>query len=89
MAEPMVHNPIPAGTLVRVEQRIIHGTDEWPTTVEGEVISHQLEPTGSWYAHGKKDKLWLARLRLKKADGEITALNLDSNSTITILKHPT
>ncbi len=84
--KPTLPNPISPGTMVRVEQRIVHGTAEYSTTVEGEVISHDLEPTGSWYAHGQKDKLWLTRLRIKKSDGEITALNLDSNATITITK---
>ena len=84
--ETMIRKPIPPGTRVRVEQRIVHGAGEYATTIEGEVISHDLEPTGAWYAHGKKGKLWLARLRIKKPDGEISALNLDSNSRITILK---
>ncbi len=87
--DPMIHKPILRGTMVRVEQRIVQRDQTWQTTVEGEVISHEMEPTGAWYAHGKNDKLWLARLRLKKPDGEITALNLDSHSRITILKPAT
>ncbi len=93
--EAMIRKPIPPGTRVRVEQRIVHGAGEranplaGATTIEGEVISHDMEPTGAWYAHGKKGKLWLARLRIKKADGEISVLNLDSNSKITILKRAT
>ena len=84
--ETTVRRPIPPGTRVRVEQVIQRRTGAHSTIVEGEIVSHELEPTGSWYAHGKKDKLWLARLRIKKPDGEISALNLDSNSRITILK---
>ncbi len=84
--ETMVCKPIPPGTRVRVEQVIQRRAGAHSTVVEGEVVSHELEPTGSWYAHGKKGRLWLARLRIKKPDGEISALNLDSNSTITILK---
>ncbi len=90
--ETIVRKPIPPGTRVRVEQRIVHRAGEranplaGATTVEGEVISHDMEPTGAWFAHGKKKKLWLTRLRIKKPDGEISALNLDSNSRITILK---
>ncbi len=84
--ETMIRKPIPPGTHVRVEQRIVHRAGEYGTTVEGEVISHDMAPTGAWYAHGKNKKLWLARLRIKKPDGEISALNLDSNSRITILK---
>ena len=78
--------PIPPGTRVRVEQVIQTRTGAHSTVVEGEVVSHGLEPTGAWFAHGKNKKLWLARLWIKKQDGEISALNLDSNSTITILK---
>ncbi len=84
--ETMVRKPIPPGTHVRVELVIQRRAGAHSTVVEGEVVSHDLEPTGSWYAHGKKGRLWLARLRIKKPDGEISALNLDSNSTITILK---
>ena len=83
--ETKIRRPIPLGKHVRVEQRIVHGAGEYTTTVEGEVISHDVEPTGAWYAHGKNGRLWLARLRIKKPDGEISALNLDSNSRITIL----
>lgn len=53
--------------------------------VEGEVIRHRPEPTGSWFAHGKDDRYWLNRLRLKKSDGEITTLALDENSRVEIL----
>ncbi len=82
----MVRKPIPPGTCVRVEQVIQRRAGAYSTVVEGEVVSHDMEPTGAWCAHGKKGKLWLARLRIKKPDGEISALNLDSNSRITILK---
>jgi len=39
-------------------------------------------PTGSWFAHGKDDKLWLKRLRLRKVDGEITLLVIDDTTAI-------
>ncbi|MCH8880191.1 MAG: hypothetical protein IID34_09950 [Planctomycetes bacterium] len=84
--ETMVRKPIPPGTLVRVEQVIQRRAGAYSTVVEGEVVSHEMEPTGAWFAHGKKGRLWLTRLRIKKPDGEISALNLDSNSIITILK---
>ncbi len=84
--EAMVRKPIPPGTRVRVEQVIQRRAGAYSTVVEGEVVSHDMESTGAWYAHGKKGRLWLARLRIKKPDGEISALNLDSNSKITVLK---
>ncbi|MCG3138369.1 MAG: hypothetical protein HJJLKODD_02232 [Phycisphaerae bacterium] len=73
------------GQRVRIEQQIVQRDGVWTTAVEGEVLSIQLEPTGSWYAHGRRDKLWLPRLRLKKPDGELTTLNLDMASVITLL----
>lgn len=84
--EQTVHKTIQPGARVRVEQRIIRREEEWHTTVEGEVISYEMEPTGSWYARGKKNKLWLARLWIRKSDGEVSALNLDANSKIVVLQ---
>lgn len=80
---------IQPGVRVRVEQTI-HGGEAtqlatWTTRVEGTVLSCEAEPTSSWYAHGKQDRLWLLRVRLQKDDGEISALNLDSASVVTIL----
>ncbi len=43
-------------------------------------------PTGSWFAHGKKDRLWLRRLRLRKVDGEITLLVVDDGTSIAKLE---
>jgi hypothetical protein len=86
--------PMPApprlvpGTRVRILQAINSRCDQWTTEVEGEVISHQPEMTGSWYVHGKGGRLWLDRIRLRKDDGEITTLNLTRDTCITILKTP-
>ena len=46
--EPTVHKQIPPGTQVRVEQRIVHRRGAYPAVVEGEVLSHDMEPTGAW-----------------------------------------
>ncbi len=85
----MVNIPLPPnapklskGDRIRVTQLISGRDEDWPTTVEGVVESCNLEPTGSWFAHGKGDKLWLLRLRLRKDDGEITALALDPHSRV-------
>ncbi len=76
------------GTRVRVTQ-IIRGRDtEWTTHVEGELLSHGAEKTGSWFAHGRDDRVWLDRIRLRKDDGEVTVLNLDQYSQVTILQEP-
>jgi len=43
-------------------------------------------PTGSWFARGKDDRLWLKRLRLRKADGETTVLVVDDGTSIAKLE---
>lgn len=74
-----------AGQRVRVDQTIHARDGDWHTSVEGKVVRLAPRPTGSWYAHGKDDRLWLQRLRLVKEDGEIVEVNLDRDSVITIL----
>ena len=76
------------GTRIRVDQTIRSRGDAWTVQVEGRVLSHQPEKTASWFAHGKHGKVWLTRLRLKKDDGEITTLNLDPETQITVLQAP-
>ena len=73
------------GTRVRVTQQIAARTYSLKTTIEGTIVSYGQRPTGSWYAHSRDDKLWLDRVELRKADGEITVLNLDDYSNVEIL----
>lgn len=73
------------GSSVRVVQRIRTRTGAWDTQVEGEVLSCRPQPTASWYARCKYDRLWLQRMRLKRPDGEIIDLVLDEDSVITVL----
>ncbi len=73
---------LPAGQRVRISQMIVGREGRWTTRAEGTVLSCQPETTGSWYAHGKNDKLWLLRVRLQKADGEVTTLVIDHNSKV-------
>lgn len=70
------------GDRIRVTQRVVTLDRTWVNQVEGEVVSAQPETTGSWFAHGKNDKLWLLRVRLRKPDGEISTLNIDQNTEI-------
>lgn len=70
---------------VRVVQSICTREGPWRTEVEGKVISYTSKPTGSWFAHGKDDKLWLPRLRIEKEDGERVELILDGESVVTRL----
>lgn len=66
------------GQRVIVIQQIPQRDEVWSTQTEGEVVRYEQKKTGSWYAHAKDDRLWLDRLVLRKDDGEIVTLNLDS-----------
>jgi len=70
---------------VRVTQNINSRTGQWGTQVEGTVVNCAPAPTGSWFTHGRNDKLWLQRLRLAKDDGEIVDLILDEGTVVTPL----
>lgn len=74
------------GQTVRIAQTIHARDGDWRTSIEGKIVRIAPAPTGSWFAHGKDDRLWLQRLRLEKEDGEIVELNLDRDSLVTIIK---
>jgi hypothetical protein len=78
---------IKPNTRVRVDETIRGRNGTWTCEVEGVVLSHQPEKSESWFAQDKDGKIWLTRLRLRKDDGEITTLNLDDDSRVTILKN--
>lgn len=70
------------------EKRSIGKTGLSATVAEviGVVQSWEQRPTGSWYAHGKEDRLWLQRLKIKKADGELVLLIVDDGTAIAKLE---
>lgn len=70
------------GARVRVTQQIAAREYALATPVVGTVVRYEQRPTGSWFAHGAKDKLWLDRVVLRKQDGEISTLNLDEYSVV-------
>jgi hypothetical protein len=70
------------GTRVRVTQQMPQTHAVWTTSVEGTVCRYRQAKTGSWFAHGKEDRLWLDRLELRKDDGELVTLNLDRYSVV-------
>jgi hypothetical protein len=70
------------GTQVRVIQQIAARDHSFSSEIRGTVVDFSQQETGSWYAHGKDDKLWLDRLTLRKADGELITLNLDKYSVV-------
>ena len=73
------------GSLVRVTKQLVHGEDRSPFAVEGEIVRMGQQKTGSWYAHSRDKKLWLDRLELKKADGEIVVVNLDQHTVVEVV----
>jgi len=68
-----------------VTQTISRRDGVWNTTVVGSVVARDEQPTGSWFAHGRKGRLWLDRLTLRRDDGELTTLNLDQHTRIEVL----
>lgn len=76
----------PPGTPVRVTQTIARRDGDYHAEVVGVVEAWQDRPTGSWYAHGRHDKLWLRRLSLRQHDGELTVLVVDDGTTIARLE---
>jgi len=73
------------GAQVKVTQQIAARDRTWTSEVIGVVVSYDQKQTGSWFAHARGDRLWLDRLTLRKADGEITTLILDEFSHIDIV----
>lgn len=77
------------GQRIRVTQQVPHlgnGRGTFSTTIEGQVVSFTQSKTGSWYAHSKDKKLWLDRLELRKADGEVVFVNLDQYSHVEVVE---
>lgn len=79
-----IREKLVAGAKVTVTQQIAARDYAWSSETAGTVVRFDSEPTGSWFAHSKDDRLWLDRLTIRKADGEITTLNLDTFSRVQI-----
>ena len=76
----------PPGTPVRIRRVIDYRDQAVESEVAGVVERWEQLPTGSWWAHGKQHKLWLTRLTLRKADGELTQLIIDDATSIAKLE---
>lgn len=76
----------PVGTPVCVTQQIRRRDRITESRTYGTVEEWKELPTGSWYAHGQKDLLWLRRLKLRKLDGEISLLVVDDSTSIAKLE---
>ena len=79
-----IRSQLKPGARVKVTQQIAARNYTLTSEVRGTVTAYEQEPTGSWFAHSKDDKLWLDRLTLRKDDGEITTLNLDAASHVEV-----
>jgi hypothetical protein len=86
---PLYETQFPSGTPVCVTLTTKRRGRPLRTHVVGVVEAWEDLPTGSWFAHGKDDKLWLKRLRLRKADGEVTLLVIDDSTAIAKLEAAT
>jgi len=73
------------GVRVKVTQQIAARHYALTSDVTGTVVEYEQKQTGSWFAHSKNERLWLDRLMIRKADGELTTLNLDDYSHVEIL----
>ncbi|MEO1534043.1 MAG: hypothetical protein AAFS11_00590 [Planctomycetota bacterium] len=81
----MSDRQLEVGQRVRVVQQVPRLSGSHATAVEGEVVSFGFSKTGSWFAHSKDKKLWIERVELRKADGELVMLNLDQYSRVELL----
>lgn len=75
----------PPGKKVRVTQIVDRRGKDYRCDTIGEVEGWEDAPTGSWFAHGKDDRYWLKRLKLKKMDGEQTYLVVDSETRLNFI----
>jgi hypothetical protein len=82
----LLESKFPPGTPVCVRESFAHRQGPIETETVGAVVAWEDRPTGSWYAHGRKDKLWLRRLILRKFDGELTRLVIDEHTSIARLE---
>jgi len=73
------------GVRVRITQQVPRQSGSLSTSVEGEILRVGQQKTGSWFAHSKDKKLWIDRVELRKADGEVAFVNLDQHSHVELL----
>ena len=76
---------IAPGQRIRITQQVPRPSGTISITIEGTVVSAGKGKTGSWFAHGKDDKVWLDRVELRKDDGEVVVCNLDRFSEVEVV----
>ena len=85
MTQPITPDTLPPGTRVRITKQVARQGQALTNSVTGTVVVAEQRKTGSWFAHAKDDKLWLDRLEIEKADGEVYICNVDSQTVIEVL----
>lgn len=73
------------GLRVRIYQEIDRREGNWQNEVVGTVVEVTPQKTGSWNAHGRDDRLWLNRIRIRKADGEESLISVDQFTRCEVL----
>ena len=86
MPAPMPEASFPPGTPVCVTEVIRLRDRSVEVRTLGVVDAWEELPTGSWYANGRNDRLWLRRLKLRKLGGEVTLLVVDDGTSIAKLE---
>lgn len=79
---------LPVGARVRITQQFPRLSGTMVSSVEGVVTRVGQEKSGSWFAHGRDNKVWIDRVELRKDDGELVVLNLDRFSSVEVLEDP-
>ena len=77
------------GMKIRLTRQMPRLTKALESATEGVVLRVGQQKTGSWFAHSKDNKLWMDRIELRKADGELVHCNLDQYTHIDVLEAPT
>lgn len=70
------------GAQVRIIRQMPQRDQCWTPSVEGTLLSIRQEPTGAWWAHSKKHKLWLDRALVRMDDGDVTDVVLDEYTRV-------
>jgi hypothetical protein len=76
------------GTVVRITEQIPRRLDTYTSVVTGTVVRQERQKSGSWFARNQNNKVWLDRLIIQKADGEISILNLDEYTNVEVVQGP-
>ncbi len=85
MGSMTTQNAVLPGQRVRITQSVPRQSGTMSIVVEGTVVSAGAGKTGSWFAHGKDNNVWLDRIELKKDDGEMVVCNMDPNTKVEVV----